>query len=471
MPSLRATAGLRVYDGFGGSLRAACRFVEPQSTGELAALIAAASAEGLTLSFRGAGRSYGDAALDGRGLAIDTRALRAFTWDAARGVAEVEPGVPLADVWRRALPDGFWPAVVPGTMFPTVGGCAAMNVHGKNNFRAGVFGEHVLALDLMLADGTTLHCTREQNAEVFHAALGGAGMLGAMTKVSLQLKPVESGRMRVEAVYGSDLAALFAAFDERLPKADYLVGWVDCFAGGSALGRGQLHAAWHLHASDDEGARASLQLSQQELPARIFGFPKSQLWRAMAPFANDVGWRAVNLGKSAASKLTNGSAFLQSHAAFAFLLDSVPNWRNAYGARGFLQHQIFVPEPAARTVFPEVLRRCQARRVIPYLGVMKRHRPDPFTLSHGLDGWSLAMDFPIPGGGDTALRACTSELSDLVIEAGGTFYLAKDQLVTAAQFARAYGPRLKRFFAIKQRLDPGALFQSDQTRRLFGRFL
>ena len=471
MPSLRDSAGLRVYDGFGGSLRAACRFVEPKSTSELAAVIAAARDQGLTLSFRGAGRSYGDAALDGRGLVIDTRALRGFAWDPARGVAEVEPGVPLADVWRRALPDGFWPAVVPGTMFPTIGGCAAMNVHGKNNFCAGAFGEHVLAFELLLADGSTLHCTRDENGDVFHAALGGAGMLGAMTKVVLQLKPVESGRMRVEAVYGRDFGALFAAFDERLPKADYLVGWVDCFAGGSALGRGQLHAAYHLHAADDPNARASLQLSQQELPTRIFGFPKSQLWRAMAPFANDLGWRAVNLGKSAASKLTNGSTFLQSHAAFAFLLDYVPNWRSAYGARGFLQHQIFVPEPAARTVFPEALRRCQARGVIPYLAVLKRHRPDPFTLSHGLDGWSLAMDFAIPSGGDTALRACISELSDLVIESGGTFYLAKDQLVTAAQFERAYGSRLERFFAIKQRLDPGAMFQSDQTRRLFGRWL
>ena len=289
MPSLRATAGLRVYDGFGGSLRAACRFVEPQSAGELAGTIAAASAEGLTVSLRGAGRSYGDAALDGRGLVIDTRALRGLTWDPARGVAEGGPGVPLADVWRRAVPDGYWPAVVPGTMFPTIGGCAAMNVHGKNNFRAGVFGEHVTALDLLLADGSTLRCTREENAEVFHAALGGAGMLGAITRLTVQLKPVESGRLRVEAAYGSDLGALFAGFDERLAAADYLVGWVDCFASGRSLGRGQLHAARHLHAVDDPKARSSLQLAEQELPAQIFGFPKSQLWRLMAPFANDRG--------------------------------------------------------------------------------------------------------------------------------------------------------------------------------------
>ena len=43
----------------------------------------------------------------------------------------------LADLWRTALPSGFWLPVAPGTMRPTVGGCIAMNVHGKNHFVAG----------------------------------------------------------------------------------------------------------------------------------------------------------------------------------------------------------------------------------------------------------------------------------------------------------------------------------------------
>jgi FAD/FMN-containing dehydrogenase len=54
-----------------------------------------------------------------------------------------------------------------------------------------------------------------------------------------------------------------------------------------------------------------------------------------------------------------------------------------------------------------------------------------------------------------------------VLEAGGRFYLAKDQLLTPAQAERGFGPSLDAFFALKKRLDPGGLFQSDQSRRLF----
>ncbi len=474
MTPLRDSAPLRVLDGFGGSVRAACRTAQPRSAEELKALLLEASAEGLYVTMRGAGRSYGDAALGARGLVVDTTSLAQIgSFDEQQGLVEVEPGVTIEALWRRVLPEGFWPAVVPGTSFPTLGACAAMNIHGKNAFRAGPFGDHVRAFDLLLASGETLRCTREEHADVFHAAIGGAGLLGVMTKLTLQLEPVESGRLRVEAAWAPDFAALFAAFDARLAAADYLVGWVDAFATGSALGRGQLHAAWHAgHSSaPDPLGRATLAPLHQQLPARILGFPKSQVWRCLRLVTNPPGMRFLNFGKSIVSRLTHGARSLQSHAAFAFLLDSVPGWRRAY-PRGLLQHQLFVPEPAARAVFPEVLRRCQARGpwCTPSLVVLKRHKPDAFLLSPSVDGWSLALDFAIPPGGfgpGSALRACADELTQMVLEAGGRFYLAKDQLLTPAQAERGFGPSLDAFFALKQRLDPGGLFQSDQARRLF----
>ncbi|MES1189180.1 MAG: FAD-binding protein, partial [Myxococcales bacterium] len=67
----RAHAPLRVLDGFGRSVRAACRYVVPASVEELAFAVEQARREGLTIAFRGAGRSYGDAALNTGGMVID----------------------------------------------------------------------------------------------------------------------------------------------------------------------------------------------------------------------------------------------------------------------------------------------------------------------------------------------------------------------------------------------------------------
>ena len=47
---------------------------------------------------------------------------------------------------RYAAPHGFFPQVVPGTQFVTLGGAIANDVHGKNHHRRGTFGRHVEAL-------------------------------------------------------------------------------------------------------------------------------------------------------------------------------------------------------------------------------------------------------------------------------------------------------------------------------------
>ncbi len=464
---LRTTAAWRVLDGFAGSVRSLSRSVSPESVDEMARVFATALAEGWKVSFRGAGRSYGDASLNTGQLAVDGRAMRRIlSFDAHAGVIEAEGGVSIAEIWRHTLPHGWWPAVVPGTMFPTVAGCVGMNIHGKNCFKVGPFGDHVLELDLLTASGERKTLSRECQPELFRAVVAGLGLLGAVTRVKLQLKHVESGRMRVSPIIAESLPQMFDAFEEHMPRADYAVGWIDCFASGRSLGRGLVHVANHLHEHDDPEAKRSLAVEEQELPGSIMGLPKSLLWMFMKPFTNDFGMRLVNQAKYVLPEpVEEDGAYRQSHAGFAFLLDYVPDWRLAYGEAGFIQVQLFVPDTHAREAFAEALRLCQRRGIVSYLGVFKRHRPDDYLLSHGLDGWSLALDFKVPRDAQR-LWDTAADLTRLVRDAGGTYYPAKDQVVDAGSFARAFGPRLDQFRDLKRRVDPDGLFANDQARRL-----
>lgn len=465
--SLRSSAPWRVLDGFGSSRRAASRCVTPRGVEELASTLRQAQEEGLSVSFRGNGRSYGDASLNSGGLAIDNRGMnRVLSFDPATGVLEAESGVTIEALWRTGLPHGYWPYVVPGTMFPTMGGCVAMNIHGKNCFKVGPFGDHVSELDLLTADGAVRTLSREAHGEWFRATMAGMGLLGAVTRVKLKMKKIESGRLRVRPIRTRNLAEMFDCFVERMPSADYLVGWLDCFATGDALGRGLVHQADYLSAAQDPAGIRVLNPDHQGLPPSVLGVPRSVVWRFMKPFTNDVGMRWVNFAKYHLPETFESSGtFLESHVAFAFLLDYVPNWRNAYGDAGFIQYQLFLPDSSARTAMAEALRLCQRRGVVSYLGVFKRHRPDEYLLSHGLDGWSLALDFAVPSD-SRRLWDLTRELTALVLAAGGTFYPAKDQVVDAGSFAQAFGERHTRFMELKRSLDPNGLFGSDLSRRL-----
>ena len=187
----------------------------------------------------------------------------------------------------------------------------------------------------------------------------------------------------------------------------------------------------------------------------------------MQYFVNDLGVSAVNLAKYWASYFTDGARYYQSHVAFAFLLDYVPDWRLAYGDGGFLQYQVFIPKETARDALREILALGHRNGFPSYLGVMKRHRPDAFLLSHAVDGWSLAMDYRVTRSNHAALWKHFADMTAVVLAAGGRFYFAKDAVISADDALRAYGTeRLEKFAALKGRLDPDDTLRSDLFRRV-----
>ncbi|MCW5874645.1 MAG: FAD-binding oxidoreductase [Anaerolineales bacterium] len=448
-------------ENFGHSLKRVAYVFRPEHTDELPALFEQAGRAGLTIGLRGAGRSYGDAALNAGHIVLDLRGLtRILDWDADTGIIRAEPGVTIEQLWRHALPQGWWPPVVPGTMFPTLGGCLAANIHGKNNWQAGPIGEHVLAFEAALPNGQQVTCSPQQNSELFYSMISGMGLLGVFTSITLQLKKVHSTHVRVTGWTQPNLAGMLAEVDANKDE-DYIVGWLDGCARGSALGRGQLHRATYVHADEAPPTRSNL-----DLPASIMGIPKAILPPLMAPFVNNFGVGLVNFAKYTANRvLENHKSYLQSLVEFNFLLDYIPGWERIYGRNGLVQHQSFIPAAAAESVYREVLQLAQRRGLPPYLSVLKRHRPDKFLLSHAVDGYSLALDFRVPS--DPArLVALAAELDAIVLAGGGRFYFAKDGMLSAEHTQQFLGAAtLAKLSELKHQTDPQHLLQHDLFRR------
>ena len=209
----------------------------------------------------------------------------------------------------------------------------------------------------------------------------------------------------------------------------------------------------------------------QDLPGRILGlFPKSVTWMLMRPFVNNRGMRLVNTMKYWFSRLSlPGESYLMSHAEFAFLLDYVPNWKWAYKPGGLIQYQSFIPTENAVQGFEEILGISRMAGMPSYLGVFKKHRPDPFLMTPALDGYSLALDFRVTPGNRRKLWAMTHDLDRIVLEAGGKFYFAKDSTLRPELIEQIFpADKLRTFLRLKQEYDPENLLQTNLSRRLFG---
>jgi len=460
---------LVMLENFGHSMRAPAYLYRPGNVEEIGQLFHFAAQNGLAVCLRGAGRSYNDAALNGGGIVLDCQRMNRFLdWDPATGLVRCEPGVTIRQLWERLLPDGWWPPVVPGTMFPTLGGCLAANVHGKNNFRLGPIGEHVVQFTALLPSGAEVTCLPNKNGDLFRAMIGGLGLLGVFTSITLQMRKIYSGLLNVQSWPARNLEEHLATMLEAAPRHDHTVGWLDATAGGGGLGRGQLHTADDLAEGEDPNPQQTLNLTSQALPERFLGLiPRSLLWRYTAPFVNDPGARLVNSVKYFSS--LHNSSYRQSQAAFHFLLDSIPNWEWSYGRGGLIQYQSILPKETALDAWSEMLTLARRRGLPAYLGVTKRHRPDSFLLTHALDGFSLALDFKVTERKRRHLSVLLQDFDRIVLDAGGRFYMVKNSETTSETARRFLGEgTVDKFRALKKRCDPHRLLESDLFRRLFG---
>jgi decaprenylphospho-beta-D-ribofuranose 2-oxidase len=460
---------LTYLENFGHSLHAASYLYKPNKVEEINAVFKFAKRNNLTIALRGAGRSYNDAALNSGGIVMDLTGMnKILAWNPETGLVIAEPGVTLEKLWKVVLPDGWWPPVVSGTMTTTLGGCLGMNIHGKNNFKMGTIGEQVVEFTALLPTGAELTCSPTHNGDLFYSLISGMGMLGVFTSITLQMKKVSSGMLKVHAFNVPNLDSHLDAIAECAPENSYTVGWLDSTASGKGLGRGQLHAAQYLQAGEDPEPTKTLQVSHQTLPDTLFGvFPKSIIHYFMSPFMINPGVWLINTAKYAAGM--RAGHYLQSHAAFHFLLDYVPNWEKAYGRSGMIQYQSFLPKETAKAAWRELLTLSHQCNLPAFLGVTKRHRPDKFLLSHAVDGFSLALDFKITNGSRARLQVMLQEFDKIVTDAGGRFYFAKNSETSPETAVRFLGQEtVERFKALKRRTDPSNVLESDLYRRVFG---
>ena len=220
------------------SARSACYVYKVNDVAGMLQVLAAARAQGLSVIPHGAGHSYTDAALNTGGIVIDVTPMRRIlSWDAQQGIMRVEPGVTLQEMVQAAWKDGWWPAVSPSTARVTIGGCAAMNVNGRNAWKCGPFGAIILSLDVLLATGEIRTLMPEREPQLFHAFIGSMGLLGIITSITVQLQRMGSGYVSVRRRRAAGIGWNLQPCSQRKNRAaiSWKPGWMG-LPGETSLG-------------------------------------------------------------------------------------------------------------------------------------------------------------------------------------------------------------------------------------------
>lgn len=409
--------------------------------------VAFAEADSRGTVARGAGRSYADAALNEGGRTLLTERLdRILAFDPSSGDIVVEPGVTFQDLLDVFLPRGFLVPVSPGTAFTTIGGAVANDVHGKNHETMGTFGAHVRWLDLLLPSGEVARVSPKTREELFDATLGGIGLTGIMLAIAFRMMRVSSNAVVLRERRIDDLDAFLAAFDEASPDGAYSVGWIDTLARGGALGRGIFEAAMPA----TEGVAPTARRRALSVP---FDLPGFLLNKASVSAFNELYWRRVP---------RTGRRRTLGYARFLYPLDAIGSWNRLYGRRGFRQFQCALPRLEGPKGLRRLLEAVSESGNASFLAVLKRlGAAGRGFLSFPIPGYTLALDVPERAGSADLF----ARLERITRDHGGRIYLAKDSALSHEGFAEMY-PKLDRFRAVLETVDPSARLQSDMARRL-----
>lgn len=365
----------------------------------------------------GNGRSYGDSALNE--TVIPMRQLnKILSFDEINGIIELESGVLLGEILDFCIPKGWFLKVTPGTKLITVGGAIASDVHGKNHHIDGCFGNSVLEFDLLLPNGEFVTCSSTHNEELFRHTCGGQGLTGIIVKAKLELKRIESSRIKQTTIKTGSLKETFEVF-EQIKDQTYSVAWIDCLSTGRKLGRS--HVIYGDFISDGNlDIKEGLKLN---IP---FFFPGITLNRWTVKAFN---WFYYNKQCRKIKEVNVG------FHSFFYPLDAINNWNRIYGRKGFLQYQFILPLEVSYDGMKLILEILSNSGQASFLAVLKLYgKENDNTLSFPMEGYSLALDLKV----SKSVFDLLDKLDSIVVDLGGRVYLSKDARLSQKSFDKSY---------------------------------
>jgi alkyldihydroxyacetonephosphate synthase len=192
--------------------------VRPASTGEVAAVLRWASAEGVPVTPYGAGSGVVGGAVAVRGgVLLDLSGLTGLVaLDEVSGVATFRAGTLGPDVEAAVNARGWTVGHFPSSiMCSTVGGWVSARGAGQLSTRYGKAEDMVVALEAVLPDGTVWRTTPAPRTaagpDLWRLLAGAEGTLGVVTEVTFRLHPLPAERRfggRLFASLGEGLDAL-----------------------------------------------------------------------------------------------------------------------------------------------------------------------------------------------------------------------------------------------------------------------
>jgi len=441
------------------------RFV-PRSTDDVVHAVQHIRERGELLSIAGSCHAMGGQQFLSNGWLLDTRALDGILeLDAERALIRVQAGITWPDLIRQYVArqhdrDCLWGIrqKQTGADRLTLGGAVAANIHGRG-LRFAPFVDDIESLQVVLASGEVVECNRTANAELFRCVVGGYGLFGVVTAITLRLTP----RIKVQRVVElCSVEEIIDAFAGRI-RSGYLYGdfqFSTSPADPHFLSRGVFSCYRPVEAS------TPIPTNQLRLSAgdwrRLTYLAHTNKLRAFAEFTD---FYLQSSGQIYWSDTHQLSLYLDDYH------DALDRALRAEVSGSEMITELYVPRARLADFMDDVRKDFLEHEVDLIYGTIRLIERDTQTLLAWAREPFACVIFNLHVDHTAAAIERSAQafrrLIDISIHHGGSYFLTYHRHATREQLKHCY-PQFDAFLAAKRRYDPAEVFQSDWYRHYRG---
>ncbi len=422
----------------------------PQIEAELRTYLQEARSRKLALSIAGTRHTMGGQTFTPDGLILDMLGQSGMQLDTQKEILHVQAGACWCDILPYLHKHGRSIKIMQANNSFSVGGSLSANCHGWQPLSPPIASQ-VLAFRLLLADGTLVRCSREEQAELFSLVLGGYGLFGILLDAELAVTTNELYSPTCSLLSSADYPAFYQnMLEQQIPI-------------GLAYGRLSVESGSFLR---EILSTIYTVLPSGPLPALSkpgLGWLRRLIFRGSvgSAYGKALRWNAEKRWGQYATK--NG--ITRNH----LLNEGVEIFQNRSRGSTDILHEYFIPLKQLEVFLKEARRIIPTFKIVDLLNVTIRFvapDPDSFLRYADQEMFALVMLFnqSRSSQAEQEMAEMTSELIEAALATGGRYYLPYRLHASIEQFQRAY-PQATQFFQLKRRYDPEELFQNEFYRK------
>ena len=433
----------------------------PANTKSLSNLIDEARSQKRKVSFRGEGYSF-----DSQGLNNDLLiSLKHFTKIEVNAQAKqitVGAGSQWGDILKAVTPFNLVPGVMVSTSHASAGGTISANCMSRFSPVLGKEGKWIDSFIIITADGVAKRCSRSENDDLFYAAIGGFGYLGAIIEITHNLYPVpDNAKVKTLVIRKPNHTDLHK---DLMPDEHT---------------KGTVYSAFGIAGKNIRTMTCLVEYRNEKRLNQMAPHRPYITFRLITEFLvqwfPSMGQHFWNYAYSVYTRIND--TYVDPIDEYTFFMDGNVRAKKLGRKLGMpfraVQQTFVIPasEQNLNYFLSETLRLLRDANMPPAM-IDALHLPtdEKFLLSstNGLSGYAVSMAFEaLNPSKHERIKGAMEQLTALCLELKGKVHLTKNVLSKPEHVQEMYMDSLPEFFAVKKKYDPDTLFSNDFIERIF----